>query len=659
MVLLVRRLLILLTLLTTLLTPLLAALPPQSAAAESDAAAGADADLPYFPETGFRIANAQFADYFAKRGGLRTFGYPVSRQFRFLGTQVQFFQRQIMQIRPDGAVGTLNILDADLMPYTRINGSVFPAADPAVISQAPSPADPGYATKVLDFVQSFAPDTWQGQPVNFDQTFLNTVKYEEAFPDHAMGPEIMPSINLELWGVPTSRPAADPTNAGFVYLRFQRGIMHYDASTGVTQGLLLADYLKSILTGQNLPPDLEAQAKTSRFYKQYNPLYPNSIARPAELPGTDLTNAFVKDSPDASAAPAASGNPLLAGLTAPPYDPNRLGYGMAVHLWWQDQGRVTRMVSDAGFGWIKQQIRWADVEPVQGQIDFSEMDRMVYHALAGNLNILFSVVSAPAWSRADGRTDGPPDNFADYAAFVAKLASRYRGQVRAYEIWNEQNFAREWGGGRIDAGQYVELLKAAYTAIKAADPNAIVVSGALTPTGFNDPNVAIDDALYLEQMYQYQGGILRQYSDAIGAHAGGYNNPPDDDMTHHSVTSTRFKNDPSFYFRRIEQLHDIMVKYGDTAKKMWVTEFGWSTANYAPGYEYGFDNTEQDQANYLVRAFQIAQTRYPWAGVMFVWNLNFATLPDLPPTDEKPPFSILNRDWTPRPAYLALKAMPK
>src|SRR5581483_1200925 len=101
MVLLVRRLLILLTLLSTLLTPLLAALP-QTAAAESDAATSADADLPYFPETGFRIANAQFADYFAKRGGLRTFGYPVSRQFRFLGTQVQFFQRQIMQIRPDG-----------------------------------------------------------------------------------------------------------------------------------------------------------------------------------------------------------------------------------------------------------------------------------------------------------------------------------------------------------------------------------------------------------------------------------------------------------------------------------------------------------------------------------------------------------------------------
>ncbi len=70
--------------------------------------------------------------------------------------------------------------------------------------------------------------------------------------------------------------------------------MHFDATNNVTQGLHLADYLKAILTGQNLPADLDAQAKTSIFYKQYNPAMPNWIDRPAELPNTDLTNAFEK-----------------------------------------------------------------------------------------------------------------------------------------------------------------------------------------------------------------------------------------------------------------------------------------------------------------------------------------------------------------------------
>ncbi|MGH2368888.1 MAG: cellulase family glycosylhydrolase, partial [Chloroflexota bacterium] len=287
-------------------------------------------------------------------------------------------------------------------------------------------------------------------------------------------------------------------------------------------------------------------------------------------------------------------------------------------------------------------------------------DSIVDHAMSAPLNIIFSVVSSPSWSRADGRTDGPPDDYADFANFLSQLATRYQGQVRAYEIWNEQNFSREWGGGRINAGEYVELLKAAYTAIKAADPSAIVVTGALTPNGFTDPAVAIDDLTYLEGMYQYQDGIIKQFSDAIGAHAGGYNSPPQAEPFRPGMPVTaEFRDHPSFYFRRIEQLRDVMVRYGDADKKMWLTEFGWSTANAAPGYEYGNDNTAAEQATYLVNAFNMAKTQYPWMGVMFVWNLNFATLPDLPASDEKPPFAILNRDWTPRPAYLALQQMVK
>ncbi len=55
----------------------------------------------------------------------------------------------------------------------------------------------------------------------------------------------------------------------------------------------------------------------------------------------------------------------------------------------------------------------------------------------------------------------------------------------------------------------------------------------------------------------------------------------------------------------------------------------------------------------------MARTRYPWIGAMFVWNLNFNALPDISPTDEKRPFIILNPDFSPRPAYIALTQMPK
>ncbi|HLI50975.1 MAG TPA: hypothetical protein VKU87_04215, partial [Thermomicrobiaceae bacterium] len=93
------------------------------------------------------------------------------------------------------------------------------------------------------------------------------------------------------------------------------------------------------------------------------------------------------------------------------------------------------------------------------------------------------------------------------------------------------------------------------------------------------------------------------------------------------------------------------------AKQIWLTEFGWTTANQAPGYGYGAQNTPQDQANYLVRAFQMGKLYYPWMGVMLVWNLNYSVI--TPPTDEKYPWSVLNSDWSPRPAFTALKNMPK
>src|ERR1041384_3343011 len=116
----------------------------------------------FFSQTGFRIDTDAFWTFFQQRGAVRTFGYPVSRTFTLDGFQVQIFQREVMQLQPDGSVSTLSLLDAGLLPYTRINGSTFPAPDPTVISQTPLPTDPDYATKIIDFIQTYAPNTFEG-----------------------------------------------------------------------------------------------------------------------------------------------------------------------------------------------------------------------------------------------------------------------------------------------------------------------------------------------------------------------------------------------------------------------------------------------------------------------------------------------------------------
>jgi hypothetical protein len=633
-----------LTLIATL-TMLFANVAPALAAVPAGPAQATDPR--FFPQTGYRIDNDQFWDYFQKRGGINNFGYPVSRTFTFLGKTVQFFQRRILEIEPDGSVGQMNILDNSLMPYTHINGATFPATDTALIKSAPAVGSPGYATKVIAWIQQVAPDSFNNLPVNFFKTFYNTVSLKQAYPNGGGSPSFIPLLDLEMWGVPLSAPAVDPNNHNFVYQRFQRGIMHYDNTTHTTQGILLADYLKAIITGTNIPPDLAAQAQASPFYKQYNNSKPKGLNNPAALPNTDMTNAFEPQSP--AATPVGPAPTTTSGLR----------YGFAVHMFYQDQQRVLNLVKGAGFGWIKQQIRWADMEPSKGNINWGLLDPIANIAQANGVKVLFSVVTAPSWSRSDGKIDGPPNNLNDLGDFLAALAQRYDGKVQAYEVWNEQNFSREWGGGTINAGAYVELLKVAYHRIKAVDPNIIVVSGALTPTGVNDPNVAIDDAVFLDQMESYQNGVFKTVADVVGAHMSGYNNAPQDWVDYHTVNTPGFKNHPSFYFRRIDQLHDIMARHGDT-RQMWITEYEWAAATppVPAGYEWTTHLTEQQVGDFFVQSIQMIQQSRPWVGAIFIWNLNFRTFLDYH-TNETALFGIINPDWTPRSIYIKLAQMKK
>ena len=272
----------------------------------------------YFPETGFAITDSHFLDFFDARGGVATFGYPVSREFTFLGFPVQMFQRAVMQRFPDGHVQLLNLLDDDLFPYTRVNGATFPAEDPDLVRTAPAVGSPGYAGSVLHWIADTAPDTWQGIPVGFHRTFTSTIPLRSAFPAGTANPALIDGFALEVWGLPTSRPAFDPHNHEVVYQRFQRGILQYDASCGCTRGVLLADYFKDILLGQNLPPDLLEAARGSRFFGQYDPSRPGWIARPDQLPATDLTRAFEPVATPVVAREERNGEPLQTGSAPPP-----------------------------------------------------------------------------------------------------------------------------------------------------------------------------------------------------------------------------------------------------------------------------------------------------------------------------------------------------
>src|SRR6185503_15812261 len=71
-------------------------------------------DPSFFPATGYRIASPAILDYFQHRGGVRTFGYPVSNEFPLAGKRVQIFQRQALAVTQDGAVEPLPILAPEI-----------------------------------------------------------------------------------------------------------------------------------------------------------------------------------------------------------------------------------------------------------------------------------------------------------------------------------------------------------------------------------------------------------------------------------------------------------------------------------------------------------------------------------------------------------------
>ena len=389
---------------------------------------------------------------------------------------------------------------------------------------------------------------------------------------------------------------------------------------------------------------------------------PTATPEPTATAAPTRTPAPTPEGGEAQAAPTPAPTTAPAtGVPAAGRVGGYFGYGIQAHIYGGD-AQIYGLIQGMGFNWIKQQVEWKLVEPEKGNYQWGDLDRIVGGARAAGLNVLLSVVKAPAWARPGGdlSVEGPPANPQDFADFLSALATRYRGRVQAYEVWNEQNLHYEWGNEPISASRYVELLRVSFIALKNADPSAVVVSGAPTPTGMNDGVIAIDDRAYLEQMYK--AGLAR-YCDAVGVHPSGYNNPPDADWRSWSDPSApTFKGHPSFFFRgTMESYRNIMVAYGDGGKRLWPTEFGWSTfenlgASAPAGYEYANHNTEGEQAAWLVTAFQMARN-WGWVGPMFVWNLNFA--PVSGPANEKAGFGILRADWSPRPSYSALQAMPK
>ncbi|GAB4445138.1 MAG: hypothetical protein Kow0031_27630 [Anaerolineae bacterium] len=301
-------------------------------------------------------------------------------------------------------------------------------------------------------------------------------------------------------------------------------------------------------------------------------------------------------------------------------------YGLQAFLYWQEEiaDRDLKLIEDAGFRWVKQEFPWREIEGAgKGQWNWANTDRVMNQIDAHGLKVIARLGVQPGWAAGVPLPEiGPPDNLQDFYDYVFAVASRYQGRVEAYQIWNEPNLAREWGGRPPSPAEYTELLKTGYQAIKAADPNAIVISAGMAPTTRHDDQ-AMPDTLFIQGMYDAGAG---PWFDVLGVHAPGYKSEPEIDPAVVAADPALNNNDSApeelrrvYAFRRVEDLRRLMVANGDEAKKVVVLEFGW-TIDPRPDSPYRWHAvTETQQDKYLQRAFAYAAENWqPWIGVMTV-----------------------------------------
>ncbi|MFP4322394.1 MAG: hypothetical protein ACLFTK_08065 [Anaerolineales bacterium] len=290
------------------------------------------------------------------------------------------------------------------------------------------------------------------------------------------------------------------------------------------------------------------------------------------------------------------------GQVTVPSGPPRSDFGLGGHVFSQDAAGVMQSI---GMTWLKQQVRWE-----RGETPANGAGPAIEGARARGMRILIGSVG---WPREMDDLNGYMDEYAAYLGQVAALGPD------AIEVWNEPNLSREWPLGRVDGATYTDMLRRAYTAIKAANPNVMVISGAPAPTGFFSggcTSQGCDDDVFLRQMVN--AGAL-QYMDCQGVH-----------FNEGTISPGQVSGDPrgdhhSYYLLDLLALYDQIT---GAAVPLCITEFGYLTDEglppLPPGFEWAADTTAAQHAAWLAEAVTIGRLSGR-VRLMIVWNIDFTS----------------------------------
>lgn len=334
------------------------------------------------------------------------------------------------------------------------------------------------------------------------------------------------------------------------------------------------------------------------------------------------------------------------------------------------------------------QMPWEDVE-IHARGDFEDRrnpdhirnawekyDHIVAMAAKYNITLMIRIDRPPLWSRQqssvtekfqaglaeNGDSTGPPDDYRDYANFVATVVQRYP-QVRYIQIWNEPNLAYEWNWQLPDPEAFTELLKLSAEAARRVNPDVVILYPSLSPTDGKEPRIApMSELDFLAR--SYQAGAAG-YFDIMSAQAYGLGQPPDE----HRYVRLRWNPmrpfaeldrpiDSRIDVSRIVMLREVMEQAGDVNTAVWVSEFGYNSAPESIPVErrfvWGPPVSEATKGEYVVMQMDRARREWPWLGVMNLWMLRWGG-PPADPANPTPYFAIMAPDFSPYAGYAAIK----
>jgi hypothetical protein len=301
---------------------------------------------------------------------------------------------------------------------------------------------------------------------------------------------------------------------------------------------------------------------------------------------------------------------------------------------WKIQ-RTLQMVREMGAAWIVEYFLWAAHEPAPGVYDWTHADLVVDHAINQGLTVVARLGYVPEWARPPRTSHLYLDEagYDAFARFVAAFADHFRGRVNYIIIWNEPNLSQEWGYRPVDPAGYTELLRRSYVAAKAAVPDVKILGGALAPTlAPRGSEWGLNDLDYLQAMYDAGAA---PYFDLLAVHSYGWTFGPDEPASVDAVN-----------FRRVELLRDVMMRNGDRAKHVLITEGGW---NDHPRWTKAVRPAQR--ATYTLRAYQVALEEWPWVDALCIWAFRYPR----PAFTYQDYFTFVDVDFQPKPIYLAVQ----